>query len=183
MTVVQPNSISGITSLTCTSDTLSIHDSSGNLIRNIASSGIVTCTKLEVSPGTGSTFFENGNVVIAGILTVPTIGNATDTLTIPGNLTVQGTRTIINTDELNVRDKLVGIGSTASPSTLSQDNAGIVIYGQTNVDFKYEKNKAAIGLSTSISVVGIVSASSDVTINGKSAATTGKAIAMAIVFG
>ena len=75
MTVVQPNSISGITSLTCTSDTLSIHDSDGNLVRNITSSGIVTCTKLEVSPGTGATFFENGNVVIAGILTVPTIGN------------------------------------------------------------------------------------------------------------
>ena len=162
MTVIQPNSISGITSLSCTGDSLSIHDSGGNLVR---------------------TLITGGGDVLAGVLTVSTIGNATDTLTIPGNLTVQGTRTIINTDELNINDKLVGIGSTASPSTLSQDNAGIVIYGQTNVDFKYEKNKAAIGLSTSISVVGIVSASSDVTINGKSAATTGKAIAMAIVFG
>ena len=162
MTVIQPNSISGITSLSCTGDSLSIHDSGGNLVR---------------------TLITGGGDVLAGVLTVSTIGNATDTLTIPGNLTVQGTRTIINTDELNINDKLVGIGSTASPSTLSQDKAGIVIYGQTNVDFKYEKNKAAIGLSTSISVVGIVSASSDVTINGKSAATTGKAIAMAIVFG
>ncbi len=158
MTVVQPNSISGITSLTCTSDTLSIHDSSGNLIRNIASSGIVTCTKLEVSPGTGATFFENGNVVIAGILTVPTIGNATDTLTIPGNLTVQGTRTIINTDELNVRDKLVGIGSTATPSTLSQDGSGLIIYGKHNVDLKYEVSKAAIGVNTAFCVSGFVTA-------------------------
>ena len=158
MTVVQPNSISGITSLTCTSDTLSIHDSSGNLIRNIASSGIVTCTKLEVNPGTGSTFFENGNVVIAGILTVPTIGNATDTLTIPGNLTVQGTRTIINTDELNVRDKLVGIGSTATPSTLSQDGSGLIIYGKHNVDLKYEVSKAAIGVNTAFCVAGFVTA-------------------------
>ena len=158
MTVVQPNSISGITSLTCTSDTLSIHDSSGNLIRNIASSGIVTCTKLEVSPGTGSTFFENGNVVIAGILTVPTIGNATDTLTIPGNLTVQGTRTIINTDELNVNDKLVGIASTATPSVLSQDGAGLIIYGKHNVDLKYEVSKAAIGVNTAFCVAGFVTA-------------------------
>ena len=158
MTVVQPNSISGITSLTCTSDTLSIHDSSGNLIRNIASSGIVTCTKLEVNPGTGSTFFENGNVVIAGILTVPTIGNATDTLTIPGNLTVQGTRTIINTDELNVNDKLVGIASTATPSVLSQDGAGLIIYGKHNVDLKYEVSKAAIGVNTAFCVAGFVTA-------------------------
>ena len=158
MTVVQPNSISGITSLTCSSDTLSIHDSSGNLIRNIASSGIVTCTKLEVSPGTGATFFENGNVVIAGILTVPTIGNATDTLTIPGNLTVQGTRTIINTDELNVNDKLVGIASTATPSVLSQDGAGLIIYGKHNVDLKYEVSKAAIGVNTAFCVAGFVTA-------------------------
>ena len=158
MTVVQPNSISGITSLTCSTDTLSIHDSGGNLIRNITSSGIVTCTKLEVSPGTGATFFENGNVVIAGILTVPTIGNATDTLTIPGNLTVQGTRTIINTDELNVRDKLVGIGSTATPSTLSQDGSGLIIYGKHNVDLKYEVSKAAIGVNTAFCVSGFVTA-------------------------
>ena len=165
MTVIQPNSISGITSLTCTSDSLSIHDSDGNLVRNITSSGIVTATKLEINPGTGSTFFENGNVVIAGILTVPTIGNATDTLTIPGNLTVQGTRTIINTDELNVRDKLVGIGSTASPSSLSQDNAGIIIYGQKNVDFKYEVKKAAIGLSTALCVAGVVTAMSGLNVD------------------
>ena len=158
MTVVQPNSISGITSLTCSSDTLSIHKSDGSLIRNITSSGIVTCTKLEVSPGTGATFFENGNVVIAGILTVPTIGNATDTLTIPGNLTVQGTRTIINTDELNVNDKLVGIASTATPSTLSQDGAGLIIYGKHNVDLKYEVSKAAIGVNTAFCVAGFVTA-------------------------
>ena len=158
MTVIQPNSISGITSLTCASDTLSIHDSDGNLVRNITSSGIVTATKLEISPGTGSTFFENGNVVIAGILTVPTIGNATDTLTIPGNLTVQGTRTIINTDELNVRDKLVGIGSTATPSTLSQDGSGLIIYGKHNVDLKYEVSKAAIGVNTAFCVAGFVTA-------------------------
>ena len=158
MTVIQPNSISGITSLTCASDTLSIHDSDGNLVRNITSSGIVTATKLEISPGTGSTFFENGNVVIAGILTVPTIGNATDTLTIPGNLTVQGTRTIINTDELNVNDKLVGIASTATPSTLSQDGAGLIIYGKHNVDLKYEVSKAAIGVNTAFCVAGFVTA-------------------------
>ena len=137
---------------------MSIHDSDGNLVRNITSSGIVTATKLEISPGTGSTFFENGNVVIAGILTVPTIGNATDTLTIPGNLTVQGTRTIINTDELNVRDKLVGIGSTATPSTLSQDGSGLIIYGKHNVDLKYEVSKAAIGVNTAFCVAGFVTA-------------------------
>ena len=137
MTVVQPNSISGITSLTCSGDTLSIHDSGGNLIKTLVT---------------------GGGDVVTGVLTVSQIGNATDTLTIPGNLTVQGTRTIINTDELNVRDKLVGIGSTASPSTLSQDGSGLIIYGKHNVDLKYEVSKAAIGVNTAFCVAGFVTA-------------------------
>ena len=175
MTVISPNSISGITSLTCTSDSLAIHDSSGVIIQNLVSGGITTVTGFSasgvstltggVNVGTAATISSTGNAAISGILTVATIGSATDTLTIPGNLTVQGTRTIINTDELNVRDKLVGIGSTASPSTLSQDNAGLVIYGQKNVDFKYEVKKAAIGLSTALCVAGVVTAMSGLNVD------------------
>ena len=159
MTVIQPNSITGITSLTCTSDSLAIHNSSGVLIQNLVSGGITTTTALSVSGvstmtgginvGTAATISANGNATFSGIVTVSTIGNATDTLTIPGNLTVQGTRTIINTDELNVNDKLVGIASTASPSVLSQDGAGLIIYGKHNVDLKYEVSKAATCLSLS----------------------------------
>ena len=168
MTVISPNSISGITSLTCTSDSLAIHNSSGALIQNLVSGGITTVTALSVSGvstmtgginvGTAATISANGNATFSGIVTVSTIGNATDTLTIPGNLTVQGTRTIINTDELNVRDKLVGIGSTATPSTLSQDGSGLIIYGKHNVDLKYEVSKAAIGVNTAFCVAGFVTA-------------------------
>ena len=175
MTVISPNSISGITSLTCTSDSLAIHDSSGVIIQNLVSGGITTVTGFSasgvstltggVNVGTAATIYANGNATFSGIVTVSTIGNATDTLTIPGNLTVQGTRTIINTDELNVRDKLVGIGSTASPSTLSQDNAGLVIYGQKNVDFKYEVKKAAVGLNTALCVAGVVTAMSGLNVD------------------
>ena len=168
MTVISPNSISGITSLTCTSDSLAIHDSSGVIIQNLVSGGITTTTALSVSGvstmtgginvGTAATISANGNATFSGIVTVSTIGNATDTLTIPGNLTVQGTRTIINTDELNVNDKLVGIASTATPSVLSQDGAGLIIYGKHNVDLKYEVSKAAIGVNTAFCVAGFVTA-------------------------
>ena len=144
MTVVQPNSISGITSLSCTGDSLSIHDSGGNLVR---------------------TLITGGGDVVSGVLTVAQIGSATDTLTIPGNLTVQGTRTILNTDELNINDKLVGIASTATPSSLSQDNAGIIIYGKHNVDFKYEVKKAAVGLNTALCVAGVVTAMSGLNVD------------------
>ena len=147
MTVIQPNSISGISSLSCTSDSLSIHDSGGNLVR---------------------TLITGGGDVVTGVLTVSQIGNATDTLTIPGNLTVQGTRTILNTDELNINDKLVGIASTATPSSLSQDNAGIIIYGKHNVDFKYEVKKAAVGLNTALCVAGVVTAMSGLNLDATS---------------
>ena len=54
MTVIQPNSISGINSITVqTGQALNIHDASGNLIRNItSSSGISTFSSLHVGSGT-----------------------------------------------------------------------------------------------------------------------------------
>ena len=45
-----------------------------------------------------------------------TIGGSGNTVTIPGNLTVQGTETIINTERLDIQDKTVGIASTNAPS-------------------------------------------------------------------
>ena len=53
---------------------------------------------------------------------------------------------------------MVGIASTATPSTLSQDGAGIIIYGKHNVDLKYEVSKAAIGVNTAFCVAGFVTA-------------------------
>ena len=53
---------------------------------------------------------------------------------------------------------MVGIGSTATPSTLSQDGSGIIIYGKHNVDLKYEVSKAAIGVNTAFCVSGFVTA-------------------------
>ncbi len=68
MTVVRPNSISGINSITVqTGQALNIHDASGNLIRSLTnSSGISTFSGINV--GTAATIFENGNVT-AGIVT------------------------------------------------------------------------------------------------------------------
>ena len=79
MTVIQPNSITGITSLTCTSDSLAIHNSSGALIQNLVSGGITTTTALSVSGvstmtggvnvGTAATIKANGNATFSGIVT------------------------------------------------------------------------------------------------------------------
>tara|TARA_R100000008_G_C3558359_1_gene154534 strand:+ start:137 stop:1129 length:993 start_codon:yes stop_codon:yes gene_type:complete len=48
--------------------------------------------------------------------------------TITGNLTVDGTQTIVNTSTLDVADKTVGIASTTNATNSSADGAGIEIY-------------------------------------------------------
>ena len=48
---------------------------------------------------------------------------------IHGNLQVDGTETIVNTETLNVADKTVGIGSTTNPSNTTADGAGIIVFG------------------------------------------------------
>ena len=102
---------------------------------------------------TASTF--SGTATEAGALST----NATGAnLTLSGNLTVQGTETIINTDELNVQDKTVGIGSTNTPTSSTQDGAGIIIYGQTHINLLYDMDKAAVGLNTNLSITGITTA-------------------------
>ena len=93
-----------------------------------------------------------------------TIGGSGNTVTIPGNLTVQGTETIINTNELNVQDKTIGIGSTNAPTAASQDGAGAIIYGQTHIDILYDVDKAALGISTSVNVSGFITASNGIKI-------------------
>jgi len=87
-----------------------------------------------------------------------TIGGSGNTVTIPGNLTVQGTETIINTNELNVQDKTIGIGSTNAPTSATQDGAGAIIYGQTHVNILYDVDKAALGINTGVSVAGFITA-------------------------
>ena len=51
---------------------------------------------------------------------------------IHGNLQVDGTETIINTETLNVSDKTVGIGSTTTASNTTADGAGIEVFASSS---------------------------------------------------
>ena len=102
---------------------------------------------------------------LTGVASTDNIITSTDAtfnanVSIGGSLTVDGTFTKINTTILDVEDKTVGVASTASKTSATQDGAGLVIYGQTDVNFIYELNKAAVGLNTALSVAGVVSATS-----------------------
>ena len=90
--------------------------------------------------------------------------NATGTnLTLSGDLTVQGSQTIINSDTLDVKDKTVGIASTATPTSATQDGSGIEIYGPSNVTIKYDDQKGGVGINTGITVTGVGTFSGAVT--------------------
>ena len=64
---------------------------------------------------------------------------------IHGNLQVDGTETIINTETLNVADKTVGIGSTSNASNTTADGAGIEIFASSS---QADNNKTLIWNST-----------------------------------
>ena len=70
-----------------------------------------------------------------------TVGNVTGSAATFTNLTVNGTQTIINTTELNIADKTVGIASTSTPSDSLADGAGIVVYGTTNKTLLYDNTR------------------------------------------
>ena len=84
--------------------------------------------------------------VVTGVITATTFsGNATGLTGTPnitvGNLTVNGTQTIINTTSLEVADKNIGIGSTSTPTDALVDGAGLTIYGTTNKTLTYNDTK------------------------------------------
>ena len=66
----------------------------------------------------GGPTFDKGLTVSAGT-----------TAYVYGNLQVDGTETIVNTERLDVADKTVGIASTTAASNSTADGAGIEVYG------------------------------------------------------
>ena len=81
MTVIRPNSIAGINSITVQSgQALNIHDASGNIIRNItSSSGVSTFSSLHI--GSGTTTSTQGISVGTGCSIVSDAVNTLDVYT------------------------------------------------------------------------------------------------------
>jgi hypothetical protein len=125
-------------------------------IKNRAGTGGPTLPSLTVT----------NNVNVAGLVTAPTFignlnGNATGLSGTPnitvqdavvqGNLTVNGTQTVLNTTELYIEDKTIGIGTTSAATDVSADGAGIIIFGDTEKSFTYNNSKK--GFETNIPFV------------------------------
>ena len=91
-------------------------------------------------------FSSDPNTGISGgsdTLTLSTAGSGRLTIssaglvTIPGDLTVSGTTTTINTTNLDVEDKNITLGKVSSPSDTTADGGGLTLKGATDKTFNW----------------------------------------------
>ena len=135
MTVVRPNSIAGINSITVqTGQALNIHDANGNLIRNITSStGISTFQSVEVTSGDlkvgVSTFFVDNSASRIGIGT-----NVPDASLSIGD---GSTTTTMSLKAGTGNSAIINFGDTAD------DNIGQFYYYNTDNAFRWTTNTVA----------------------------------------
>ena len=149
MTVIQPNSVAGINSITVQSgDSLSVHKSDGSLIRTItADSGITTFSKVSISgvttqfgqinfgtAGTASTIFANGNAAFSGIVTASqfSVGTAVTIGKTNGNASFAGivTATAFVDDGTNLLTQInTNTTSIATKASTGKAIAMAMIFG------------------------------------------------------
>lgn len=170
VTVPETNTlaVTGIVSVTSSGSITN----AGNLTNtgSLTNSGNVNITGGITTVGGAATI--SGNVWIAGITTIqgnlvnngtftstgtfsPTNINTPGTITCNG-LTVNGTQTIVNTTQLEVQDKNIGIGSTTSRSDTWIDGAGLTFYGTTNKTITWNSNSDDFAFSNGIDIKGAV---------------------------
>ena len=125
------------------------------------------------------------NTLTANITSITTANVATLTAvngTFTGNLTVSGTTTYINTTQLNVGDNIISLNADLPSNTAATENAGVEVNrgSSANVQLIWDESvdRWSIG-NTSFYANNILTTY----VNGVVPVTTGKAIAMAIVFG
>jgi hypothetical protein len=83
--------------------------------------------------GTGSLVFANTPTLVT-----PNIGEATGTsLTLSGDLTVNGTTTTINSTEITIDDKNLTLGAVTSPTDAGADGGGLTLKGATDKTFNW----------------------------------------------
>lgn len=98
--------------------------------------------------GTGALVFANTPTLVT-----PNIGEATGTsLTLSGDLTVNGTTTTINSTTLTVDDKNIELGSTVSPTDAGADGGGITLKGDTDKTINWVDATDAWTLSEHVNI-------------------------------
>jgi len=111
--------------------------------QNVSTTGSVTAGSLTL----------NGNVSLGvGASNALTVGDSDDTITIPGNLVVQGTTTTIDTTNLEVKDKNILLNNGGT--TASAAGAGISVEGDSNAVIASIQYDAALASKFKLGAAG-----------------------------
>ena len=128
-----------------------------------SAAGVITATSFVgdvTGDVTGNASGTSGGLTGTPSITVATVSaavvNTTGDVSIGGSLTVNGEMTTINSVELNIEDKLVGIASTSSPSDTGCDGAGLQIFGTTNKTFTWERDTGCFEYSEPNKFKGVI---------------------------
>ena len=78
--------------------------------------------------------------------------DATGNVTIPNNLTVEGTTTFIDSQTLRIEDKNIELGVVSSPSNTTADGGGITLKGTTDKTIQWINSTGAWTFNQPISV-------------------------------
>ena len=92
------------------------------------------------------------NIDIPGTLDVTSAATFDSTVTIAGDLTVNGTTTNINTVNLTVEDKNIIIGDVATPTDITADGGGITLKGTTDKTINWVDATDAWTLSEHVNI-------------------------------
>ena len=138
--------------------------------------------------GAGVTLTNNGDYVVGGATSIAgsVTSSSTGTVALAGGVTVAGVTTVSNT--LNVTGATNVTGALNVTGGGNFNTTGIITAGTLNVsgatsfgDITGTIQNLVVGAGASI--VGVTTAASFEQTDGSKVATTGKAIAMAMVFG
>jgi hypothetical protein len=93
---------------------------------------------------------------VGGALTVTGNEIVSGNLTVIGDFTVNGTTTTIDTVNLVIEDKNIGIGSTSAASDVTADGGGITVFGSTNKTWTWERDTGCFEYSEPNKFKGVV---------------------------
>lgn len=93
------------------------------------------------------------NIDIPGTLDVTGAATFDNNVIIQGDLTVNGTETIINTQTLDVEDKNIVIGKVTTPSDVTADGGGVTLKGTTDKTISWLDATDAWTFSEHINIV------------------------------